>query len=380
MVIGFDAKRAFQNNTGLGNYSRMLLCGLASEHQNLRAFLYSPRIAGEYAKYFSGYANISTRTPSSIDRFFPDIWRRFGVTVHLSEDKVKLFHGLSHELPHGIPRSIKRVVTMHDLIVWRSPQFYKPLDRVVHRLKQRHSCRIADMVVAISEQTKRDLMEYLHVPESKIRVIYQSCDPMFWEPVAESDINYVRSTYHLPEKYVICVGTIEERKNQLAVVKALAQLPADVHLVIVGKNHGVYHAVLSGAIRSNGLTERVHILHNADFEDFPALYAGAVASVYMSLFEGFGIPILESMCSGTPVVTSNVSSMPEAGGDAALYADPKNPDEIAARLKSIIDDPALRAELVEKGKVQCQKFTPHLAVSGLYDLYMSLLPDENPEQ
>ena len=117
MVIGFDAKRAFQNNTGLGNYSRMLLCGLASEHQNLRAFLYSPRISGEYAKYFSGYANISTRTPSSIDRFFPDIWRRFGVTVHLSEDKVKLFHGLSHELPHGIPRSIKRVVTMHDLIV-----------------------------------------------------------------------------------------------------------------------------------------------------------------------------------------------------------------------------------------------------------------------
>lgn len=380
MVIGFDAKRAFQNNTGLGNYSRMLLCGLASEHQNLRAFLYSPRISGEYAKYFSGYANISTRTPSSIDRFFPDIWRRFGVTVHLSEDKVKLFHGLSHELPHGIPRSIKRVVTMHDLIVWRYPQFYKPLDRVVHRIKQRHSCRIADVVVAISEQTKRDLMEYLHVPESKIRVIYQSCDPMFWEPVAESDIDYVRSTYHLPEKYVICVGTIEERKNQLAVVKALAQLPADVHLVIVGKNHGGYHAVLSGAIRSNGLTERVHILHDADFEDFPALYAGAIASVYMSLFEGFGIPILESMCCGTPVVTSNVSSMPEAGGDAALYADPKNPDEIAARLKSIIDDPVLRSQLVEKGKVQCQKFTPHLAVSGLYDLYMSLLPDEDPEQ
>ena len=380
MVIGFDAKRAFQNNTGLGNYSRMLLCGLASEHQNLRAFLYSPRISGEYAKYFSGYANISTRTPSSIDRFFPDIWRRFGVTVHLSEDKVKLFHGLSHELPHGIPRSIKRVVTMHDLIVWRYPQFYKPLDRVVHRIKQRHSCRIADVVVAISEQTKRDLMEYLHVPESKIRVIYQSCDPMFWEPVAESDIDYVRSTYHLPEKYVICVGTIEERKNQVAVVKAMAQLPADVHLVIVGKNHGGYHAVLSGAIRSNGLTERVHILHDADFEDFPALYAGAMASVYMSLFEGFGIPILESMCCGTPVVTSNVSSMPEAGGAAALYADPKNPDEIAARLKSIIDDPALRAELVEKGKVQSQKFTPHLAVSGLYDLYMSLLPDEDPEQ
>lgn len=375
MVIGFDAKRAFQNNTGLGNYSRMLLCGLASEHQNLRAFLYSPRISGEYAKYFSGYANISTRTPSSIDRFFPDIWRRFGVTVHLSEDKVKLFHGLSHELPHGIPRSIKRVVTMHDLIVWRYPQFYKPLDRVVHRIKQRHSCRIADMVVAISEQTKRDLMEYLHVPESKIRVIYQSCDPMFWEPVAESDIDYVRSTYHLPEKYVICVGTIEERKNQVAVVKAMAQLPADVHLVIVGKNHGVYHAVLSGAIRSNGLTERVHILHDADFEDFPALYAGAVASVYMSLFEGFGIPILESLCSGTPVVTSNVSSMPEAGGDAALYSAPDDYRTLAAHLSRLLSDPAFRNSQIEKGRTQRLKFAPEKVSQDMLALYRSLLHD-----
>ena len=90
MVIGFDAKRAFQNSTGLGNYSRMLICGLAQEHQNVRAFLYSPYMDGEYRTYFSGFANISTRMPSNVDRFFPDLWRRFGVTVHLSGDKVKI--------------------------------------------------------------------------------------------------------------------------------------------------------------------------------------------------------------------------------------------------------------------------------------------------
>jgi glycosyltransferase involved in cell wall biosynthesis len=379
MVIGFDAKRAFQNSTGLGNYSRILICGLAQEHQDIRAFLYSPHITGEYAKYFTGFANISTRIPSSIDRFFPDIWRRFGVTVHLRGDKVKIFHGLSHELPHGIPRSIKRVVTMHDLIVWRYPEFYKPFDRMVYRIKQRHSCRIADAVVAISEQTKRDLIEYLHVPESKIKVIYQSCDPMFWNAIPDSDIEYVRKTYNLPEKYIICVGSIEERKNQVAVVKAMTELPDDVHLVIVGKNHGGYQGTLTSAIRSHNLTQRVHILKDADFEDFPALYAGAVASAYMSFFEGFGIPILEAMCSGTPVVTSNVSSMPEAGGDAVLYADPKNPSEIAAQLKRIIEDPALRQQLVEKGKVQCQNFSQHKIIGDLYQLYTSLVPETDSE-
>ena len=379
MVIGFDAKRAFQNNTGLGNYSRMLVCGLAQEHQDIRAFLYSPVMSGDYKKYFSGYANISTRQPTSIDRFFPDVWRRFGVTFHLKDDQVKIFHGLSHELPHGIPHTIKRVVTIHDLIVWRFPQFYSPFDRFSHRVKIRHSCNISDVVVAVSEQTKRDLMEFLKVPESKIKVIYQSCDPIFWDPVTDDDKAYVREEYHLPEKYVICVGSIEERKNQIGVVKAMAELPDDIHLVIVGKNHGNYQPSLMSAIKSLHLTDRVHIISKADFEDFPALYACAQASVYMSLFEGFGIPILESLCCDTPVVTSNVSSMPEAGGEAALYADPKNPSEIARQLKSIIDNPALRQQLVQKGREQREKFTQHRIISELYAMYRELVPLE-PEE
>ena len=203
MIIGFDAKRAFQNQTGLGNYSRMLICGLAQQYQNVRSFLYAPDMSGEYKSYFSGFANISTRQPSGIDRHFPNLWRRYGVSVHLKGDKVDIFHGLSHELPHGIPRSIKKVVTMHDLIVWRYPQYYSLFDRLVHRIKQRHSCRIADVVVAISEQTKGDLIKYMHVPESKIKVLYQSCDNIFWKPVADADRTAVRETYGLPEKYVV---------------------------------------------------------------------------------------------------------------------------------------------------------------------------------
>ena len=377
MVIGFDAKRAFQNTTGLGNYSRMLICGLAQRHNEVHSFLYAPDMSGDYKSYFSGFANISTRQPSGIDRHFPNLWRRYGVTVHLKGDKVDIFHGLSHELPHGIPRSIRKVVTMHDLIVWRYPQYYSLFDRVAHRTKQRHACRIADVVVAISEQTKADLIKYMHVPEAKIRVVYQTCDNIFWRAVSEQDKTSVRQTYGLPEKFIVCVGTIEDRKNQLAAVRALAELPADIHLVVVGRPHGTYYNSLTSEIRRKKLSDRVHIVTNADFDDFPAIYANAIASVYVSQFEGFGIPILESMCCDVPVVTSNISSMPEAGGEAALYADPNNPHDIAQQLQRIIADPQLRAELVEKGRLQRQKFTPDRIIADFYQLYAELCPKDD---
>ena len=376
MIIGFDAKRAFQNRTGLGNYSRMLICGLAQQHQDVRSFLYAPVMSGEYKGYFSGYANISTRQPSGFDRHFPNLWRRYGVSVHLRGDKVDIFHGLSHELPHGIPRSIKKVVTMHDLIVWRYPQYYSAFDRRVHRAKQRHACRIADVVVAISEQTKSDLIKYLRVPETKIKVLYQSCDNIFWKPVSEQEKADARETYKLPERYFVCVGSIEERKNQQAAVTALAELPDDLHLVIVGRPHGTYYSGLMSTIKRLKLTERVHLVTNADFYDFPALYANAIASVYVSKFEGFGIPILESMCCDVPVVTSNTSSMPEAGGDAALYADPNDPHAIAQQMQRIATDPQLRTELVEKGRKQRQKFSPDKIIADFYSLYTTLCPEK----
>ena len=301
------------------------------------------------------------------------------VAMHLKTDKVDIFHGLSHELPHGIPHSIKRVVTMHDLIVWRYPQYYRPFDRLAHRVKQRHSCRIADAVVAISESTKQDLIKYMHVPESKIHVIYQSCDPIFWQPITVDERHDITKMYHLPEKYVVCVGTIEERKNQRTVVKAIAKLPQDIHLVIVGRQRGRYYYEVMSEIKAQKLTNRVHFVSNADFEDFPALYANAIASVYMSHFEGFGIPILESMCCDTPVVTSNVSSMPEAGGDAALYASPDNPDEVAQQLMRIIEDPNLRADLVAKGRVQREKFSQKKVIADLYNLYTTLVPQDEDD-
>jgi glycosyltransferase involved in cell wall biosynthesis len=271
---------------------------------------------------------------------------------------------------------VKKVVTMHDLIVMRFPECFKPADRVIHRLKMRHACRVADVVVAISEQTKRDLVELMGIEEEKIRVVYQSCDSAFWgvkgseEGVKGSERTNVevREKYGLPERYILCVGTLEERKNQMRVIEAMKRLPEEVALVLVGRPRGTYgQQILQSA------SDRIRLLSKADFADFPALYNGAVASVYMSRFEGFGIPVLESMCCDCPVLTSNVSSMPEAGGDAALYAAPDDVEAIARQLLRLCEDEDLRQQCIEKGRIHRMKFAPEKVSADMMAVYRSLL-------
>ncbi len=367
MKIGYDAKRAFCNNTGLGNYSRMLIRGIAELPCNA-VTLYTPRIEERHKNYFDDLTNFTIYRPHVLPG---SLWRTL-LGLRLQHDGIDIYHGLSHELPHGIPQKIKKVVTMHDLIVRRHPEYFKPIDRLIHRLKQHHACRVADVVVAISEQTKRDLIELMGVPEEKIRVVYQSCDPIFWNEELriknEELANAVKEKYGLPEKYIICVGTLEERKNQLTVIDAMKRLPNEVGLVLVGRPRGEYGKQVMACA-----SERVRVLTHADFSDFPALYTGAVASVYLSRFEGFGIPVLESMCCYCPVVTSNVSSMPEAGGDAALYAAPDDAAIVATHLRRLLEDDAFRQQCIEKGRTQRMKFAPEMVSQDMLALYKSLL-------
>ncbi len=374
MVIGYDAKRAFCNNTGLGNYSRMVIRGVAEASRDNHVVLYTPRVKGRHEHYFDDVEGVRVRVPGGFWKVLKGAWRSVRTGGMLKGDGVELYHGLSHELPYGIPEGVRTVVTMHDLIVRRYPEYFKWIDRVIHRVKQRHACRVADVVVAISEQTKRDLVDLMAVPESKIKVVYQSCDPIFWAGENLKDkAEKVKEKYGLPERYIICVGTVEERKNQVAAVRALSLLPSDIGLVIVGRPRGAYPQKVHAAVSECGLENRVLFLENAQFADFPALYAGAVASVYMSRFEGFGIPVLESLCCDTPVVTSNLSSMPEAGGDAALYAAPDDVEAIAGHLRRLAEDAVFRAECIEKGRTQRMRFAPDKVSQEMLAVYRSLL-------
>ena len=375
MIIGYDAKRAFRNNSGLGNYSRMVIGGVCREgHGMVKSLLFTPTTKGRHTHYFDDIQEVEVRQPKGLWAMAGGLWRSVWSGLCARREGVDIYHGLSHELPFFLGNGVKKVVTMHDLIVRRYPEFFKPADRIIHRLKMRHACRVADMVIAISEQTKCDLVDMMHVPEEKIRVVYQSCDPIFWNPPSAT-LPPSHSAVQLPERYIIAVGTVEERKNQVAAVRALALLPEDLCLVVVGRPRGNYPQQVRRVAKELGVDQRVIFLQNAAFSDFPALYRGAVASVYMSVFEGFGIPVLESLCCDCPVVTSNVSSMPEAGGNAALYATPDDYRTLAAHLSRLLSDPVFRNSQIEKGRTQRLKFAPEKVSQDMLALYRSLLHD-----
>lgn len=366
IVIGYDAKRAFCNGTGLGNYSRGVIAGAVGSGA-VDAVLYTPYAKVRYACWAEDLPHVRVKMPQGLWRCMPAVWRSLAGPQRVKADGVQVYHGLSHELPKGLPRRILKIVTMHDLIVWRYPQYFTPFDRMAYRMKQRHACRVADVVVAISEQTKRDLIALMGIPEEKIKVVYQTCDEMFWRGErATWNVESVREKYSLPDKYVVCVGTIEDRKNQMCAIRAVRQLPKGIGLVMVGRPRGEY-----GQKVMKEADEQIRIVTDADFADFPALYAGAVASVYMSRFEGFGIPVLESMCCGTPVVTSGVSSMPEAGGDAALYADPDDSEAVAAHLLKLATDEGFRQEFIEKVGIQKMRFAPERVAHDMLSVYRS---------
>lgn len=393
MRIGFDAKRAFKNNTGLGNYSRMIICALAQYYPDIEMVLFTPDVKGRYAHFFEDIVSsksqkravITVVTPAGMWRLFPGLWRTFGIAGEIRRRELDVYHGLSHELPRGRVGDTRLVVSMHDLIVWRYPKHFPFVDRLIYKLKQRHACRRADMIVAISKQTERDLVDLMGVDSNKIQVVYQSCDEIFRMPISDERRDAVRQQYSLPDKYFLCVGTIEQRKNQAAVVQAFALLinqeknnqsascakrtsNIEHHLVFVGRKTAYYDTVAE-AVREYGLESCVHFLEGVDFADFPVLYSEADASVYMSIFEGFGIPVLESLTCGTPVVASSRSSIPEVGGDAALYADPENPREIAEKMAKLIMDVDLRDELFCKATIQAAKFEPKKIASDLLKLF-----------
>ena len=373
MNIGYDAKRAFNNNTVLGNYSRMLISGQCAIAPHAQIVLYTPRVAAQHKAWAATLPNARIITPQFPYSLCPSLWRTAAESLSIKRHDITLFHGLSHELPLFLPHKVKSIVTMHDLIVWRFPHYFSLPDRLIHKAKQRYACNKATAIVAISEQTKQDLVEIMHVDPSRIEVIYQSCDPIFWQPTSAQQVEQTLQKYKLPAQYVVCVGTVEERKNQLSVIQALQHIPTDIALVMVGRSRGKYGKSVEQAIASLPNSRKVVWLTNASFADFPALYRGAIASIYMSHFEGFGIPVLESLCCGTPVLTSNCSSMPEAGGEAALYASPSDPEAIATQLLRIISDTDLQKNLRQKAEAHCRKFAPQKVANDMHQLYCKLL-------
>ena len=375
-TIAFDAKRAFNNFTGLGNYSRLVIDLLHNARPQWNYLLYTPKIKrnAPVIPALDDRRNKVITPGGPLAGLYGSVWRTWGLTHRLKNDGVSLFHGLSNELPLNIHRSgIPSVVTVHDVIFRHFPQYYKPVDRKIYDYKFREACRIATLVIAISECTKRDIMEFYDIPEAKIDVVYQGCDAQFHDPVSADDVRRMRELYNLHNPYIIGVGTVEPRKNQLLTVKALKGLPSDIHAVIVGRNARGYGDEIMRYATENGVANRVHMLSGIPFAHFPALYAGAVLSSYPSRFEGFGIPVIESLSMGTPVIVAKGSCLEEAAGPDAPAIDPDDPDAFIHHASQIIHSDAVRDRLVARGRDYITRFTHDNCVEGILQTYQKAL-------
>jgi glycosyltransferase involved in cell wall biosynthesis len=367
MRIGFDAKRVFHNATGLGNYGRDVLRVLHRHRPAHQLLAYTPRpgrIPFELGDRFEVH---TPRGP--IGRAFPAAWRVGGVAADAARDGVELFHGLSAELPLGLARrGIASVVTIHDLIFERFPRLYPRIDRAIYGWKTRGAALRADVVVAISEQTKQDLVDFYAVPAEKIRVVYQGCHAAFRAPIPRETLDDAARRLALPPVFLLSVGTIERRKNLEVVLRALRGLP-DVPLVAVGRATP-YLGELQELARALGIEERVRFLPSVSLPDLAALYRLATASVYPSIFEGFGIPIIEALSSGTPLVTTRGGCFSEAGGPAAAYADPRDPEEWRATLAGILADADRRKAMAQAGLAHAERFSDERVAAALDAVYL----------
>ena len=363
MRIGFDGKRATQNFTGLGNYSRFILNILSSHSPENTYRFYSEKQAVKPELIHSGIAVVQPET-SKLNLG----WRSFGIVKDLKKDRIDLYHGLSNEIPFGIKKaSIASIVTIHDLIFLRFPQYYGFIDRHIYRFKFKYACKNADKIIAVSEQTKKDIIRFFGTDPKKIEVIYQNCALEF-KSLDNSRKHEIAAKYKLPEKFILNVGSIEERKNILVVVKALKNINTDIHLVIVGKETA-YTKKVNLYIEENGLGSRVHILKNVPFLDLPTIYQLAKVFIYPSLFEGFGIPILEALHSGIPVIAATGSCMEEAGGPNSIYCNPHDENGFAEAIEKVTQDAELRTKMISHGYEHAKRFDDYTIAKQLVALY-----------
>ncbi len=375
ITIGFDAKRIVRNRTGLGNYCRTLVNDLAAVMPESRLRLYTPiKGCADLCERIEPRPNVEFVMPRhTIMPGHHSLWRSHGIVRDLKADGIDIYHGLTGELPYGLRRAgIVGVVTIHDLIFLRHPEYYHWYDVWIYKQKFKLACREAKRIIAISECTKRDIIELGNVEPERIDVVYQSCSTRFKTKTDQEQRRAAAFRYSLPERYVLNVGTVEERKNVGLAVEALEHLPEDIHLVIVGRRTHYADKVEALAAKRN-VTDRVHFLSNVSTDDLYAIYQMAECFVYPSRYEGFGIPIIEAIQSGLPVVAATGSCLEEAGGDSCRYVSPNDAEALAAAIKDSLPGTPDREQRVARAQDYARRFENIGVAERVIDVYRHAL-------
>ncbi len=369
MRIGFDAKRIFHNATGLGNYGRDVI-RILDQYSGIENFaLFNTKQ--------SSRNNPATPEKSTVVypkgwlwKRFPSLWRSLGQWPSIQSTGVDLYHGLSGELPLRCRKpAIPTVVTIHDLIFMSHPQYYGLFERIIYTLKAKYAVRTADHIIAISEQTKAEIIKYFGIDARKISVVYQGCHSLFKQAYSAEAKAQIKEQYKLPDQYVLYVGTLQERKNALTVLKAIHG--TDYHLVLVGKPKR-YAQKLYDYVERYQLHKQVTFITDANMEQLALLYQNATVFCYVSFCEGFSIPIVEALYSKVPVITTQGGCLAEAAGPDALFADPNNVVAIRNHITRLFENPEARKAIAEKGYAYAQQFSDEVVAQNLLNVYQSI--------
>jgi len=378
--LGFDAVRALRNSTGLGNYGRRVLRGVLAADSGVRGVLYSP------APPRPAYAGLPAELGAPLVLPSP-LWRTAGARSwwrsgrlgrRAAADGVELFHGLSHEIPRDLPqRGIPSVVSFLDLLWVRYPGLYPRVDRLSYEWRYRWSAERATAIVAASRQTAADLRDLYGIAPDRIAVVPPPADSRFARPVPEAERREALARHALPRSFLLSVGTLEARKNQRSAIAALAQLDPSrtPPLVLVGRDGGSRAELLRLATRL-GVADRLLIRDAVRDADLPAVMQSAAVFLYPSLFEGFGLPIIEALAAGVPVITTAGGCFEEAGGPGTLYAPATDASALAAQLRRVLDDAALAERMRRAGRRHARRFAAARLAARLLGVYQSVLRGE----
>jgi glycosyltransferase involved in cell wall biosynthesis len=362
MKIGFDAKRLFHNNTGLGVYSRLLVRGMKELATDGQFLLFAKDSSS--SAYYPDFSDFPIIQSSQI------LWRSWGMTRHIQQNRCQIFHGLSNELPIGLKNTkIKSLVTIHDVIFKRDPALYPWIDRTIYDLKWKHSTATSDVIIAVSQNTKSDLCYYYGVDEDKIQVIY----PPVRAASTIQDASGIKSRYKLPEKFYLSVGALSRRKNIISILKGMHITKPDLRIPLVIIGSGPEKQSLQQFIDDKKLGDLIYFLGHVTDEELLLFYLAAHALIYPSFYEGFGIPIVEALMSRTPVIASKTSSMPEAAGAGGLLIDPKDPEEIAEAMQRLLEDDTFYDRISTEGNLYAQQFRTDVICHKQIKLYQEMI-------
>ncbi|MBW1833760.1 MAG: glycosyltransferase family 4 protein, partial [Deltaproteobacteria bacterium] len=342
MNICIDGRTIYKRNTGFGYYAFYLIRHiLQSEcndhitlilHKDLANLFFMPSCT----KHHEILTAVDYR-----NRILRDAWENLVLPIIFKKHNINMFHSLTFHMPILRIGNIKQVVTIHDLVVFKMPEIYPKYYTIYWRFIIKRSLERSSKIIAISEATKQDIIDLFNIKEDKIHVIYHGIDLKRFRPKEETNgVGATLKKYGLKKPYIMALGLSDLRKNGERILNLRKR-----------------NRVLFDQIKEHGLSDRVVMTGFVEDEDLPILYRAADLFIFPSLYEGFGLPILEAMACGTPVITSNISSMPEVAGDSALLVDPYDVDALAKAMHGILTDKGLKESLVKKGLERVKQFS-----------------------